>query len=122
MDIVATAAQNGEDGIAAQPLEGTSCQATVALHVTYLWIYGASPSEQFLELGRQAASGARDQSLALFHTKATIAAIDHCECRALVRQDFDLLQGLCQGVPIIGGSWAWRGCRWQSFRQWLWRR
>ena len=70
---MAAPAQHGEDGIAAQPLEGASCQAAVALHVSDLGLYATAPSEQLFELGCQYASGARDQNLGLFHAMATIA-------------------------------------------------
>ena len=57
-DIVAATAQHGEDGIAAQPLEGASCKAAVAFHVSDFGFYGAAPSEQFFEFWRQATFGA----------------------------------------------------------------
>jgi len=57
-DIVAATAQDGEDGITAEAIEGASCQASVGLHVSDLGFYGASPSEKLFQCGRQAASGA----------------------------------------------------------------
>jgi hypothetical protein len=43
---VATATEDSKDGIAAEVLEGTSCEATVCFHVSDLGLDGASPSEE----------------------------------------------------------------------------
>ena len=48
-DVVATAAEDGEDRITPGPFEGASGKATVCLHVSDLGLDGAAPSEEHLQ-------------------------------------------------------------------------
>ena len=56
-EIMATAAENSKDGIAAEPFEGASGKSAVCLHVSDLWFYGTAPSQQLFQRGCEAAFG-----------------------------------------------------------------
>jgi len=48
-EVVATAAEDGEDRITSGPFEGASGKATVYFHVSDLGLDGAAPSEESLQ-------------------------------------------------------------------------
>lgn len=55
--VVAAAAEDGKDGIAAGPLEGASGKATVCFHVSDLGFDGAASSQELFQRGCEAAFG-----------------------------------------------------------------
>jgi hypothetical protein len=101
-DVVATATEHGEEGIADGSLQGTSGEATVGFHVADLCLDGAAAAEVSDQLRRRAAAGAADQATGPVLTVAALAAVDDDEVGALVGQDRHLFQYLPQSVAVIG--------------------
>lgn len=56
-EVMATAAENSKDGIAAEPFERASGKAAVCLHVSDLGFYGTTSSQQLFQRGCEAAFG-----------------------------------------------------------------
>ena len=100
-DVVAAATEDGEDGIAEGALQGASREAAVGLHMADLGLDGRTTPELAQQIGRKAASCATDQHARCQDAMAAIAAVDHCQRRALAGQDFHLLQRLGQGVAVV---------------------
>ena len=101
-DVVAAAAQDRVEGIAERALERASCEAAVGLHVTDHRLDGAAPPEVALERRRHPAALSGDEDFDGFDPVTAVAAIDEGTFGAGSRQDLHLLEGLLQGMAVIG--------------------
>ena len=101
-DVVAAAAENGEESITDRALEGAAGEAAVGLHVADLGLDGAATPEQPGQSRREPAPHAADKHLRALDAMAAVSTIDHGEAGTGSGQGFDLLEGVGEGVTVIG--------------------
>src|SRR3712207_27204 len=74
-EVVAAAAEHGEECVAQGALEAAAGEAAVGLHVADLGLDGAAASERLRQGWRQAATGAADQDTCRFDAVAAVATV-----------------------------------------------
>lgn len=104
-DVMAAAAEDGEEGISGDSFQRASRQAAVILHVSDHRFYRATPPQEFGNRSGDAAPGAADEDVHIFHTMAAIPSIHKGHVWRLIGQDFDLLQGFGQRMTVVGITW-----------------
>lgn len=100
-DVVAAAAEDGEEGVAEGAFQVAAGKATVGLHVTDLGLDAAAPSERLRQRRGQPAAGAADQDLGAMDAVTLVAAIDDSPLRRVAGENADLLQRLAEGVAVV---------------------
>lgn len=101
-NVVAAAAEDGEDGFAEGSLERAAREPAVGLDVADFGLDGAAPSQELGERRRQTSSRAADQHLPAGDAMAAVASVDDDAAGCVVGGDSDLLQRLGQVVPVLG--------------------
>jgi len=104
-DVVAAAAQDGKERVAFGSLERASRQAAIVFLMADHRFYGAASSQELRNRAGHTAPRAADEDLHVLHAMATVSPIDEGKLRALVGQDFDLLQCLAESVTVVGIAW-----------------
>src|ERR671938_689032 len=89
-DVMAAAAEDGEERVADRALEGATGEATIGLHMTYLGLDGAATPEELAQARREATAYAADEHRRAPHAMAAVAAIDHGEAAGEGGGDADL--------------------------------
>ena len=75
-DVVAAAAEHGEEGVSESAFQKAACEAAVGLHVADLGLDAAPSAESLRQRRGQSAAGAADQDLGVLDAVALVAAID----------------------------------------------
>lgn len=75
-DVVAAAAEHGEDGIAFFTLEWTPRQAAIVFHMAYYRLYGAATAQKFGDGPGDATPGTADEDLHTLDPMAAVSPID----------------------------------------------
>lgn len=101
-DVVAAGVQDGEDRVADGAFQGVAGQAAIGLHVADLGFNRASSAEVDDLLGGQPSACAADQDTGLAFVMPPVTKIDDGKIGTLVCQDRHLLEGLLQGMAIVG--------------------
>ena len=76
-DVVAAAAEHGEERVTKGALEGATSQAAIGLYVADLGFDGTAAAEQSCQPRRQATACSADEHPGALHSMAPVAAIDH---------------------------------------------
>ena len=101
-DVVTAAAEHGAEGVTDGALEDASGETSIGLHVSDLGLDDAAAAQELGQLGREAAPSAADEHRRAVGAMAAVAAIDHGKARAGSGEGLDLLQGVDEGVPVVG--------------------
>jgi hypothetical protein len=102
MHIVAGAAQDGMHGITDGALEPIAAEFAVRLHMPDRGLDGAAPLDHRPQGARDTALLAGYPGLDAGNFHALKSAIDECLFRFHFGEDFGLLQGFVQRMPVVG--------------------